>query len=116
MHLHGFGCSHTLKLIKSYKSQYGENVLGWPLPTGQTHSEILLREVILKATGRWHYPYEHEELCHCRNIALKVVDAAIVSGAHDPETVSRLTSASTACGTCRLDVEKIIDYRLGRVG
>ncbi|MCB0386481.1 MAG: (2Fe-2S)-binding protein, partial [Bdellovibrionales bacterium] len=85
-----------------------------PLPEGSSTGAMLLREVILKAQGKWQYPYEHEELCHCRVVATSKVDAAILTGAHDPRDVSKQTSASTACGTCRPDVEAIIAYRLGK--
>ena len=90
-----------------------QGVLGdVPLPKGTSTAAILLREVLLKAQGRWEYPYAHEELCHCRVVQTQTVDRAIVTGAHTPEEVSRQTSASTACGTCRPDVEKILKFRL----
>ena len=84
------------------------------LPQGNRPSDLLLRELILKARGEWHFPYEEEELCHCRAVPTAVVDQAICRGAQTPQKVSALTSASTACGTCRPNVEAIIKYRLQR--
>lgn len=67
----------------------------------------------MKARGDWDFPYKDIEICHCRMVPTEIVDQAIVAGANDPETVSRLTMASTSCGTCRPDVERILRYRLG---
>lgn len=106
------GCSDCLSLVRKIQVQHGNDPMLWPIPTGATHSELLLKEVLMKMKGQWVYPYEHLELCHCRAIPTEVVDQAIIAGAHDPKTVSRRTSASTACGTCRGDVQKIIDFRL----
>ena len=106
------GCSDCLTLMRKFQVQHGKDPQVWPLPVGNSHSELLLREVLLKMKGQWIYPYQHLELCHCRAIATEVVDQAIIAGAHNPKTVSRRTSASTACGTCRDDVQKIIDFRL----
>lgn len=111
-HLNVIGCSSLLRLIKEFKLKYGDNLKNWMLPCGSSHAELLLKEALLKMQGNWKFPYSHVEICHCRGVNTSAVDQAIVNGAHTPEKVSRLTSASTACGTCRLDVEKIISYRL----
>ena len=81
--------------------------------TTPDHTDLLLKEVILKAQGRWDPPYKELELCHCRAIPTAVVDQSIVGfGARTPETVTRLTSAGSACGTCRGDTIDLIRYRL----
>lgn len=108
------GCRELLALLHELKRQYGSNVSQWPLPTGDHHAAILVRELLLKAQGKWDFPYKDEEICHCRTVATHLVDQAVIAGAHTPEAVSRLTSASTACGTCRPDVQKVINFRLGR--
>lgn len=112
MSLHVIGCSKLLKLLGDLQTHYGKEIQKWPLPSGDAHEVLLVRELILKSQGKWDFPYQHAELCHCRTVAARVVDQAIVSGAHTPEVVSRRTSASTACGTCRPNVQKIIDFRL----
>lgn len=111
-YLRVIGCSETLNLIRSYRLKYGLDISKWEAPEGSSHGEILLREVLLKRKGQWKFPYEHEELCHCRAISAYQVDQVIIAGAHDSEVVTRLTSASSACGTCRPEVEKLIAFRL----
>lgn len=112
--LHVIGCSKLLKLLSELKNKFGSELTKWQLPEGTEHEDLLVRELILRVQGQWKFPYEHAELCHCRNILTRVVDQAITAGAHTTEVVSRRTSASTACGTCRPNVQKIIDYRLGK--
>jgi bacterioferritin-associated ferredoxin len=106
------GCSKLLKLLSDLKNQNGSDISKWPLPDGNSHEALLVRELILRVQNKWAFPYGHDELCHCRTIPTRIVDQAILSGAHSPEVVSRRTSASTACGTCRPNVQSIIDYRL----
>lgn len=106
------GCTELTDLMKTMRKSFGPDLKQWPLPQGSSHSEILLRETVLKLRGEWNYPYREAEVCHCRNVSCKTVDEAVVSGAHTTTTVSRQTTASTACGTCRPDVQKIIDYRI----
>lgn len=109
--LTGIGGSELLECLVDYRKKLTGSVKDLPLPEGQSAASMLLREVILKAKDQWQMPFTEEELCHCRGIPTKNVDMAIVTGAKTPEKVSELTSASTACGTCRPDVEAIIRYR-----
>ncbi len=106
------GCLGLLEKIANLRGQNGQDPSTWPLPEGSSHVEMLVRELILKSRGEWNFPYEYAEVCHCRNVTLRKVDDAVLSGAHQSEVVSQLTLASTACGTCRIDVERIIGYRL----
>lgn len=108
------GCHEFLSVVQEMRRQFGADIKAWPVPEGAGHAQMLLRELVLKLNGQWAYPYDEEELCHCRNIPTKTVDEAVISGAHTPEIVSRQTTASTACGTCRPQVQKIIDYRLNK--
>jgi bacterioferritin-associated ferredoxin len=105
-------CQQLLSLLKENKKLHGDSLQAWPLPSQKDHASLFLKEVILRLQNKWQLPYPHAEICHCRAVNTSVVDQAILNGAHTPEKVSRLTSASTACGTCRSDVEKIIAYRL----
>lgn len=109
--LKALGSLNLLNSIQNYKKYKNALITQVPIPTGNTREDILLREVLLKSQNQWKFPYEHDELCHCRKIETKKVDEAIILGARTPEEVSRLTSASTACGTCRPHVEDIIKFR-----
>lgn len=106
------GCSTFLQTMQDLRKEFGPDLRKWSLPQGHDHSSLLIKEMILKLRGEWAFPYDEEELCHCRTIPTHTVDQAIIAGAHTPEVVTRQTSASTACGTCRPNVQKIINYRL----
>lgn len=108
------GCTEFIEMMQKMRKHFGNDVSQWPLPEGQDHSSLLLKEMILKLRGEWNFPYDEDELCHCRTVPTHTVDQAIIAGAHTPEIVTRQTSASTACGTCRPNVQKMIDYRLGK--
>ena len=112
-HLSGVGGPDLLQHLKSLREQLGQPIEQWTVPEGAGLADMLVREVILKAQGKWAFPFCESELCHCRGISTAVVDSAVLTGAHDPRIVSEQTSASTACGTCRPDVEAIIKYRKG---
>lgn len=105
-------CSQTTELISKYRRDYGMNLNQWPLPTELDHSSLLLRELLLKFKNQWESPYPEEEICHCRKVSTQKVEDAIMLGARTSGDVSRLTNASTSCGSCKFDVEKLIDYRL----
>ncbi|MBO9667343.1 MAG: (2Fe-2S)-binding protein [Bdellovibrio sp.] len=106
------GCAEFMDMMQKMKRHFGADISKWPVPEGNDHSSILLREMVLRLRGEWKFPYQEDEVCHCRTISTHAVDQAIIAGAHTPEVVTRQTSASTACGTCRPEVQKIINYRL----
>ncbi len=111
-HLEAVGCLDLLRLVEKWRPLFKGKIDEVPLPQGRDHASILMRELILKAQGRWNFPYQEEELCHCRGIPTAKVDAAIISGCHTLEAIRAATSANTSCGTCRLDVESVLEYRL----
>ncbi|MCB0351623.1 MAG: (2Fe-2S)-binding protein [Bdellovibrionales bacterium] len=112
--LSGVGDSAFLTLLRSVRPTLKGGLREVPLPEGDSPAALCLREVILRAKGEWDFPYQQEELCHCRAVPTAVVDRAICVGAHTSKKVSEQTSASTACGTCRPDVEAIIAFRLNK--
>jgi bacterioferritin-associated ferredoxin len=112
-HLSGIGCTELLEQIVAWRPFFKGPLGQLPLPEGPGHAQVMLRELILKAQGRWNFPYKEEELCHCRAVPTKKVDDAIIGGCHTVDAVKRATSASTSCGTCRPDIENILSYRLG---
>lgn len=107
-----WGC-HTLigtaeEAAHRIKTQMLEG-FSWP---GHSHSDLLITEIMDRLKAGFNPPYKGEEVCHCRKIQAEKIDEAIVLGAHTPEKVTAWTTASSGCGTCRPDVEKMIAFRL----
>jgi bacterioferritin-associated ferredoxin len=111
--LQGIGGTEFLACLKQWRALLRGDLKSIKTPTGTSTAELMIKELILRARGEWEFPFAELELCHCRAVPVAVVDAAILMGSHTPQAVSRETSASTACGTCRPDVEAILKYRLG---
>ncbi len=107
------GCPQVLNLISQWRGRLKGALAEVSEPSGVDHASLLLKELIQKLKGTWDFPYKEDELCHCRAIACKVVDAAIVYGADTAVKVAAKTSAGTGCGTCRKNTESIIKYRRG---
>jgi bacterioferritin-associated ferredoxin len=105
------GCFQLQALIRTLQST-GSDVAKWKIPLGDSHSDLLVRELILRSRGEWEFPVQEAETCHCRAVPTHTIDQAIICGAHSIDKVRRLTSANTACGTCFPEVEKILNYRL----
>ena len=110
--LTGVGDLQFLNLLKDYRAQLESGFESVKPPEGKSTGELMLREAILRVQGKWDFPFKEEETCHCRVVSTEKVNQAILVGAHTPREVSEMTSASTACGTCRPDVEAMIDYRI----
>ncbi len=106
------GCEKLHKKLAELKKSEGSDIAKWKLQNEKDHVSLIINEVILKLQNKWPHPYTHEEVCHCRVVSLETVEQAILNGADTPEMVSKWTMASTACGTCRPDVEKILKFRL----
>src|SRR5690606_6303912 len=66
--LKAIGCPELLQLVVDWRPRLKGRVEDLPLPEGNGHEVMLLREVLLKAKGQWQPPYTDEELCHCRVI------------------------------------------------
>ena len=52
-------------------------------------------------------------VCQCRNIGKSTLCAAIDAGAHDVPALSKLTSASSVCGSCKPLLQELISSRTG---
>ena len=111
--LQGIGCLPFLRLLAQYRPQLKGSMEQLAAPVGSGHGEMMLREAILRLQGKWKLPYTEAELCHCRAVPTEKVDQAILGGFHTVESVGRETSAGTACGTCRPDIEALLKYRKG---
>lgn len=106
------GCLELLNKVKTIKGLLPASAKKLFVFQDQDHSSLMLNEIFLRALGKWDLPYKEEELCHCRVVPLKKVEAAIISGFHTVEQIADQTSAGTACGTCRPNTQSCIDYRL----
>jgi bacterioferritin-associated ferredoxin len=108
------GCTEFMDMMKKMRRHFGADISKWPVPEGQDHSSLLLREMVLRLRGEWQAVSAEVEVCHCRGISAHTIDQAIIAGAFTPEVVTRQTSASAQCGTCRPEVHKMIQYRLNQ--
>lgn len=108
--LTGVGCLEFLKALEDLRQRLGKDIQKIPIPQGKDHASLILKELILRAQGKWAPPFDEEELCHCRKVPTETVCSAIRAGAHSAVEVSDRTSASTSCGTCRPHVEALIKY------
>jgi bacterioferritin-associated ferredoxin len=113
--IHALGCHELTGVLSDVqKALIGKplNQIHWE---GSSHADLLVSETFLKLQNKFELPVKEFELCHCRKIPTTVVDNAIVLGAHTPEKVRAWTSASSGCGTCRPEVEKLIQFRLKKM-
>ncbi|MCB0391028.1 MAG: (2Fe-2S)-binding protein, partial [Bdellovibrionales bacterium] len=106
-HLKAVGSLAFLRLIEKYRKLFAGPLTNVHEPEETNTGALLLREAILTAKGQWLPPYKELQLCHCRSIPTEKVMESILIGANTTEKVSRMTSASTACGTCMPDVQAI---------
>ena len=111
--LSGIGGPELLSQMEIWRPRLKGQLSQLEVPQGHALEEILMREAVLKATGRWDFPVKQESLCFCRQVKTRVVDEVVIAGAHTPKEVSLRTFACTGCGTCQPRVQKVIDYRLG---
>ena len=106
------GCHLFLEAIQSLRLKLKGPIANVELPVENDHASMLVRELIFRARGEWDFPYKDVELCHCRAVPTQRVDEAIITGSHTVQEVGEMCSAGTACGSCRPDTQKILDYRL----
>ncbi len=94
-------CEKLNAQIKQLIAKFGADPKKWPVPTGQDHSDLLIKKFIQRVQGTWPEEQPREEICHCRNISLQKIEDAIAMGAVTVEMIGLWTSAGTACGTCQ---------------
>tara|TARA_B100000749_G_scaffold84052_1_gene63902 strand:+ start:47581 stop:48024 length:444 start_codon:yes stop_codon:yes gene_type:complete len=109
----GIGGHHFLEALREFRTQLKGSIADLVEPQGIDMCSMLMREMVLRLKGKWTPPYTEPNICHCRAVATKKVDQAILYGAHTAGQVSKQTSSSTSCGTCREDVESLINFRKG---
>ncbi|MEZ4873190.1 MAG: (2Fe-2S)-binding protein [Bdellovibrionales bacterium] len=112
--VYAVGGHEFLQKVQSFRESLQGPLESLMTPEGSDMADMLIREMVLRLKGEWSPPYTDLNICHCRAIPTAKVDQAIIYGAHTAQTVSKMTSSSTACGTCRPDVELMIKFRTGK--
>lgn len=98
--------------IFAQKKQFGADPQKWQKVNVTDSYDVLLNEFILRCQNQYKIPYEHEELCHCRMVATEKVINAIKQGQFSVSEVSRVTMAGTGCGSCKKDIDDLLNYLL----
>ncbi len=107
--VHVIGSLQLIKKVSELKNQFGLDPKAWPpMQTFKSNDELLINEFILKLNQNFKLAYEHEELCHCRMVPAEKVYNAIKQNCHTVEEVARTTMAGTGCGTCRSDIQSLL--------
>ena len=103
------GCEEILSTLRNLRREQGEKISEWVIEKPSCHSEFLVKKLVYLVRGI-AAPYSHEEICHCRKVLTGQIEEAIFNGALDVETLKRLTTAGTSCGTCSPDLEDLIAF------
>ena len=56
---------------------------------------------------------DNPRICHCWHVQLRRIEAAIDAGATTVQAIGAVTRAGTGCGTCRFDLEELLEARAG---
>jgi bacterioferritin-associated ferredoxin len=103
------GSKQLLEKVNSLAKKFGIDPQKWPLQKPvESGDDILINELIEKANAR-PFIYNHEELCHCRMVKTELVRQVIKQGCRSIAEVSRTTMAGTGCGSCRKDIDDVLD-------
>lgn len=103
------GSKLLLDKVAALKAQYGNDPHKWPQQRVGCGEDILINEFIMKANFEFKFCYNHEELCHCRNVPTEKVFTSIKNECFKVEDVSRTTLAGTGCGSCKKDITDLIE-------
>ena len=49
-------------------------------------------------------------VCHCMNITNGMIEEAVKAGAKTLEDIQDQTGASTVCGACLEDIQRLVDF------
>jgi len=107
------GCLSLLEAVgKAVQSFQGKKVMDLAWSASLEHWDQLILEAISRLQGKYDRPYKEDEMCHCRKVPTDKIETAIVLGAHTPERVKAWTTAGSGCGTCRPNVQALIEFRV----
>jgi assimilatory nitrate reductase catalytic subunit len=68
-----------------------------------------MRMKLLAGRAAGAAPEKGAILCSCMNVGVNEIAAAIARGAHSPAAVGEATGAGTNCGSCRAEIDRLID-------
>lgn len=106
----------SLSLLNCFRSKLateGEDVKKWTKFVNPiSNEEVLLNHFIEKLTSK--QTEEHDEVCHCRLVSRITIVDSILQGCRTPEEISKSTLAGTGCGSCKKDLEKILNKMLNK--
>ena len=89
---------------------FGLNPKNWNVAKAQDGYDVLLNEFVLKCQDNYKIPYIHDELCHCRMVQTQKVLSVIKQDAFSVTEIGRVTMAGTGCGSCKKDIEELVNY------
>lgn len=104
------GCQQLRSHLEKLIAQQGMDIKNWVIE-GRSHAELLIKKILFQIKNTPH-PYQEAEVCHCRSVPLETIEEAIINGSHTIQSIRRVTTANTACGSCQHDVEAILRYWL----
>lgn len=108
------GCLKFLEKVSELRAELNAGLkpdeLLENMQNDQSHSGLLIKELLLKMNASWGLPYTDKELCHCRAVDTAKVVNAIYAGAHNLESIGKTCSAGTSCGSCQPDLLNLLQY------
>lgn len=90
----------------------GRDPMNWQTRVVFDGWDVLINQWIKLVKGQKTSCYPHDELCHCRMIPLDVVENAIKQGVFKQSEISRVTLAGTGCGSCKKDIEEVLQFHI----
>jgi assimilatory nitrate reductase catalytic subunit len=69
------------------------------------------RACILAGRGGQDAPDPGPIVCSCFNVGVNQIDAAIAAGAMTVDAVGAAVAAGSNCGSCRVEIKRLIDAR-----
>jgi len=98
------------KKINNQRQKNGDNPIFWKVISVLDGYDVLLNEFILRCQNNYKITYLHEEICHCRMISTEKILNTIKQGVFSTSEISRLTMAGTGCGSCKKDIDELLNY------
>ncbi len=110
-HIKAYGCLSFLNKIAELKEFLKNNTVeNFKLNDDQEHSNLLLKKLVLSMQSKYQLPYLEDEICHCRHIKTNTCENSALAGNLSLKSIGATCSAGITCGSCKPDLESLIDY------